>query len=160
MKILSRRLRACIEQEEGVVAVEAAVVISLLAGAFIGILTATGQIDMRASAQNAASDIALTVRATGGIDEREEAELATLFEQIAADSLESSTATASVSVEKLCGCPLEGTRSRLICELPVCGDGLTPARYLEIALLVEDPSLAIGLSTVNPPVSIPMVVEY
>lgn len=115
--------------EEGVVALEIAASISLMGFGFIGLMSAMTFVDSSYSAQRAVSDVTMTARSIPDLEAKSDAELKTLFETIATETL-MSTQSVVIDVGRSCGCPLEQTMNVQICTTGVCADGLPPSRYV------------------------------
>jgi len=131
MKLFSRFRK----EREGSIMIETAVTLSLLGLGFIGLWTTTNSIRNANMAELAISDVVMTARTIPNIDDRSDDELITLFQSVALQTLRSDQ-NMDIMVERVCGCPLQSSYSKSVCSLDECGDGLVPARYLELDLTI------------------------
>jgi len=125
------------KEERGVITLEIAIAFSFLGFGFVGLMSTVTSVDNAHAGEQALNDIVMTVRAIPNIDSRTDSELSTLFAEIATDNLRSSQ-FAEVGVTRSCGCPLDNAYSEQMCTtVTACGDGSTPGRYLDLAMVVK-----------------------
>lgn len=156
---LKARIARFRSREDGSVMVEAALVMSLLAASFVGLVTYSSAVDKRIAGENAVTDITLTVRTLGDLEDRSNGELQALFENIAQDSLETNQSV-TISVNRSCGCPLSNQASFVSCTVGVCPDGFAPSKYLNVVLSAKPTRTSLKLQDDLETFSISTSMEY
>ena len=117
--------------QDGSVAAEIGVSIVMLGIGFVGLWTTTNSVRNANAAENMVSDVVMTARAIGDIEERSDDNLSALFNTVANESLMSSQRV-DITMIRQCGCPTQADYSPDLCTIDFCPDGLTPARYLDL----------------------------